>query len=105
MKYNATLYAANFNRNTDYFNVLEEDTIDIINTWKFIAANKHHDELGYLARHTSHKVSRFENILWRAWFIKFKNLQKIDYVSGLPVRTILVGPFALMSERCTFNIS
>lgn len=90
---NVTLYGGEFlDEVEDYFDISHEKYI--IDTWKVLTEYKNYDRFGYLEDISKFKKNRFENLLWRSWFMTKNRKPKIDF--RVKERSLLSGPIVFM---------
>jgi hypothetical protein len=91
------------NQMKDY-NKDDFDLSEMINTWKYwrYKKNKH--------KHTNDthvndialslaKMIRYENMMWRHWFMKNKNKSKIPFLAGTDDHCTLRGPTIMRTDN------
>jgi hypothetical protein len=82
----------NHDQEYSYFDFLVLKPEITIDTWKNLIFNKHN----YNKNDTT-KIKRYENILWRTWFMKKNNKQKIKFNSNINYINNLNGPIVLLT--------
>jgi hypothetical protein len=93
MHNNVTLYGGEYlNEIEDCFDISDEKYI--IDTWKVLTEYKNYDRFGYLNDLSNIKKSRFENLLWRTWFMKTNGKTKIDF--AIDQRSLLSANIVVM---------
>jgi hypothetical protein len=90
---NVTLYGGEFlSEIEDCFEIANEK--HIIDTWKVLTEHKNYDRFGYLVDLTNLEKSRFENLLWRIWYMKSNRKNKIDFT--IEQRSLLTAPIVIV---------
>lgn len=77
-----------------YFDLLLQNSEILVNTWKNIVFNKK-SNINY-NNTNSIKIKRYENILWRTWFMKQNNKHKIKFNTNINYINILKGPILIL---------
>lgn len=77
-----------------YFDLLLQNSEILVNTWKNIVFNKK-SNINY-NKTNSIKIKRYENILWRTWFMKQNNKHKIKFNTNINYINILKGPILIL---------
>lgn len=78
-----------------YFDLLLQNCEILINTWKNIVFNKK-SNINYYKTNIV-KIKRYENILWRTWFMKQNNKHKIKFDTNINYINILKGPILILN--------
>lgn len=74
-----------------YFDLSLQKSEILINTWKNIVFNKTSN-----TNYNNIKIKRYENILWRTWFMKQNNKHKIKFDTNINYINILKGPILIL---------
>lgn len=77
-----------------YFDLLLQNCEILVNTWKNIVFNKKSNR--NYNKTNSIKIKRYENILWRTWFMKQNNKHKIKFNTNINYINILKGPILIL---------
>lgn len=85
---NTKLYGGEFLQDIEnYFDLNDEKYI--VDTWKVLVSYKRDDRFGYWETLTDKAKMRFENVLWRKWYMNYNKCSKINFDMGLiPVSRI-----------------
>jgi hypothetical protein len=76
-----------------YFDLSLYKSEILINTWKNIVFNKTHNKT-----RNNIKIKRYENILWRTWFMKQNNKHKIKFNTNINYINVLKGPILILDS-------
>jgi hypothetical protein len=85
----------NHDRAYSYFDFLSFKQDITIHTWKNLVFNKNTNSNNN--KNETNKIKRFENILWRTWFMKQNNKKKIRFNSNINYINNLYGPIVLLT--------
>lgn len=92
---NTKLYGGEFLNNVeDLFSVKEDK--HIIDTWKVLINYKNYDKFGYWDQYSLTNKKRLENLLWRKWYMKTQDINKICFDMEFIPRSILNGRLVLL---------
>lgn len=83
----------NHDRVYSYFDFLSFKQDITIHTWKNLIFNKNSN----VNKNYTNKIKRYENILWRTWFMKQNNKKKIKFNSNINYINNLYGPIVLLT--------
>ena len=78
----------------EYSNLDDDNTI--IDTWKFLIYNKNKytlEDKKYIS-----KIPRYENMIWRRWYMNKKKCDKINFTSGVDSKNNLQGPVVTIKK-------
>ena len=68
----------------------------IVDTWKFIIYNKNKETIEnkkYIS-----KIPRYENMIWRKWYMNENKCNKINFATGTDLKNNLYGPVILIKK-------
>ena len=74
----------------DFLLLKQEITVD---TWKHLIFNKNNKTNNI----SINKIKRYENLLWRTWFMQQNNKTKIQFNSNINYINNLYGPIVSLS--------
>ncbi len=86
-----------------YFDLSLYKSEILINTWKNIVFNKTHNNNNNNNNNNNKtrnniKIKRYENILWRTWFMKQNNKHKIKFNTNINYINVLKGPILILDS-------
>jgi hypothetical protein len=88
---NITLYGGEFLKDLEDFFDIDIKYQYVIDTWKTLKKYKKNDQFKYLQNMTKNEKIRYENILWRKWYMKNNNKDVINFDMDIYPRSKLQG--------------